>query len=103
MEGKWKLVLLCFFLTFLEYRQRFVVVDSCERVVAAFIGRPEDPAWETVMTDASRAMEDAAVRCSFTPSQQSHRRGGYPTLAVGVSYGGGQKVSPSSRARSRPP
>ena len=37
-------------------------------------------------------MAQAAKQCKFASKQAEHRRGEFPALAVGVSFGGGQKV-----------
>jgi hypothetical protein len=37
-------------------------------------------------------MEKARGQCVFRDADMEHRRGSYPCLAVGVSYGGGQQV-----------
>lgn len=55
-------------------------------------GQPRDDDWDTVHTDGIHAFEHAAKRCRFTSKQSSHRRGAFPALATGVSFGGGQKV-----------
>ncbi|KAI0644163.1 hypothetical protein C8Q79DRAFT_1002104 [Trametes meyenii] len=62
------------------------------RVVGGFPGRPEDPSWDSVVADATTAMQKAAGSCKFKDEQVKHRRGNYPALDAGVSYGGGQQV-----------
>jgi hypothetical protein len=37
-------------------------------------------------------MARARDMCSFQPKNMAHRRGGFPTLSTGPSYGGGQRV-----------
>jgi hypothetical protein len=43
--------------------------------------------------NATAAMEAAALQCKFSDEEVDHRRGQFPALAVGVSFGGGQTVS----------
>jgi hypothetical protein len=57
-------------------------------------GRPRDDDWGTVQLDGVDAIEKVASQCSFSTKQSNHRRGEFPALATGVSFGGGQKVRP---------
>jgi hypothetical protein len=53
-------------------------------------GRPRDPAWSEVEKNASDAFREAGPQCEFSPEELEHRRGHFPALKAGVSYGGGQ-------------
>jgi hypothetical protein len=57
-------------------------------------GQPRDDDWDTVQLDSVDAIEKAASQCRFSAKQSNHRRGEFPALATGVSFGGGQKVCP---------
>lgn len=70
----------------------FTILDKDQRVIALFAGRPNDPTWDSVTAEASRAMEEAAQAATFKDQQYDHRRGLFPTLAYGFSFGGGRKV-----------
>jgi hypothetical protein len=68
------------------------VVDSEERVVAMCVGHPRDDDWDTVHMDGINAFKKASEQCRFSSEQTDHRRGEFPALATGVSFGGGQKA-----------
>lgn len=55
-------------------------------------GQPEEQKWSKAMEDAATAMEEAREQCSFKPEDLDHRRGPFPALAAGVSFGGGQVI-----------
>ncbi|KAH9917197.1 uncharacterized protein B0H18DRAFT_1123790 [Fomitopsis serialis] len=67
------------------------ITDESGRVIAVLCGAPNDPAWTGVHRDAAAAISEARLRLSFASKDVVHRRGDFPALAVGVSYGGGQK------------
>ncbi|OCH83552.1 hypothetical protein OBBRIDRAFT_566444, partial [Obba rivulosa] len=68
------------------------ILDSEGRVFAALAGQPKDANWALVHTGAAAAMDCVQEQISFQQKEQDHRRGMYPALSVGVSYGGGQKA-----------
>ncbi|TDL13448.1 hypothetical protein BD410DRAFT_699143, partial [Rickenella mellea] len=76
------------------------VVDHMGRVVMVLAGRPRDEDWDSLCRDAYASIMKARARCSFTPEQTNHRRGSYPVLPIGVSFGGGQRM-PGNLAHSQ--
>jgi len=42
---------------------------------------------------AAAEVDSARERCQFSRNSATHRRGEFPALAVGASFGGGQQVS----------
>ncbi|TDL14064.1 hypothetical protein BD410DRAFT_846382 [Rickenella mellea] len=57
------------------------------------VGRPHDDSWMAeVADDAAAAIHEASSECAFTKAQTDHRRGRFPALAIGVSFGGGQRL-----------
>lgn len=71
------------------------VLDNNGRVIAILAGRPKnetESSWRTVHDEALQAMLWGQKQASFTNKQLSHRRGKYPALSTGASFGGGQKV-----------
>ncbi|KAJ7141042.1 hypothetical protein C8R44DRAFT_827689 [Mycena epipterygia] len=71
------------------------MMNKYGRIIAALLGRPEDPGWDDVVRDVGHAM-DRARRAgvetgAFRAKHTSHRRGQYAALSTGVSFGGGQK------------
>jgi hypothetical protein len=69
-----------------------LLLDNDKRIIGVLAGRPKDDSWEDITGEACHAMEKAREKCVFRDADREHRRGSYPCLAVGVSYGGGQKV-----------
>ncbi|KAG2737102.1 hypothetical protein P692DRAFT_201733700, partial [Suillus brevipes Sb2] len=68
------------------------LLDKNKRIIGVLAGQPRDDDWELAVSRACAAMEDARSRCAFKVCDTQHRRGLYPCLAAGVSYGGGQQV-----------
>ncbi|KAJ7429395.1 hypothetical protein B0H11DRAFT_1768203 [Mycena galericulata] len=78
-------------------RHPMVIVDPDGRIVAVFVGKPDDPKWDTeAIQGACRAMDRAARKGlatgALTSKDRDHRRGAYLSLTTGVSFGGGQKM-----------
>ena len=68
------------------------LLDKSRRVVAALVGRPVGcTGWEKCWRMAENALREAEGSDCMIGST-SPRRGDFPCLAAGVSYGGGQKV-----------
>jgi hypothetical protein len=73
--------------------------DGSGRVISVLAGRPKDETdetWGALHDEGLRVVEEARAQCSFSQTQASHRRGDFAALAEGPSFGGGQKVRPSS-------
>ena len=51
---------------------------------------PEDENWGEVQREAQEHLKNARCRLSKSKKGCTHRRGKFPTLRCGVSYGGGQ-------------
>lgn len=82
----------------LSFSCPLALVDSKGRIVAVLAGRPaNDETWGPSMKKAAESMAESreAGRRSnvFPTSEDTHRRGHFVNLAVGVSFGGGQQVS----------
>lgn len=56
-------------------------------------GQPNDNDWDSVHRSCHLALLSSKTRCRFLKKAFRHRRGNYPSLNVGISFGGGQKVS----------
>jgi hypothetical protein len=71
-----------------------LLLDRGHRVIGALVGQPRDAhGWRAVHDDALGALRSAARRLGFTEKEEmGGRRGPFPTIAHGLSYGGGQKV-----------
>jgi hypothetical protein len=76
-------------------RNAIPIIDKLQRVIAVLVGRPSDESdesWKANHDSAFQAMTQAREVASFSMEQQNHRRGQFPVLAAGASFGGGQKV-----------
>lgn len=73
-----------------------VLLDSEDRVIVVLAGQPSseaDPTWSpSVVKAAGDAMQDACSSNNFSEEQSNHRRGQYPAVSVGISFGGGQQL-----------
>jgi hypothetical protein len=76
-------------------RTATAILDPEGRIIAALVGQPEE-AWEEVNEGLSDAIREARAQCDFSKKDKKHRRGNFPAMAVGVSFGGGQPVRPPS-------
>ncbi|KAK7434984.1 hypothetical protein VKT23_019889 [Stygiomarasmius scandens] len=67
------------------------IVDKNGVVFALLAGQPDnDPTWDTCISAAAKTLSKERSKCRFMEKQISHRRGEYPALTTGISYGGGQ-------------
>jgi hypothetical protein len=84
-------------------RNAVPITDEVGRVFALGVGmpgddgQPEECKWLKSMTGLEEVMEEARAQCSFSHKDLHHRRGPFPALAAGVSFGGGQ-VQPGNLA-----
>ncbi|KAF7288197.1 hypothetical protein HMN09_01419100 [Mycena chlorophos] len=75
------------------------LVDSSGRVFAALAGRPKGPAYDAHIQRAFCLMvAAAAARAAAKTAVQTHRRGFYAAITVGISYGQGQTEACSLEA-----
>ncbi|KAH9856102.1 hypothetical protein C2E23DRAFT_722695, partial [Lenzites betulinus] len=66
------------------------LLDSAGRAFSVLVGMPKNvEEWMQVNDEAQKAFE--AARQPFAHETTLHRRGAYPAITVGISYGGGQK------------
>lgn len=80
-------------LTLLCARKPRALLDKTGRVFTVLVGKPKDTAgWDRVNAQVQEAFDGARASYKLDPKQKSHRRGEYPTISAGISYGGGQKV-----------
>ena len=70
--------------------------DSNRRVIALCGGTPRCDDWETVVADASAAVEKVRATCQFPNSMSTHQRGkGFVSVPDGNVHGTGTKVNVS--------
>lgn len=67
------------------------ITDSSKRIFACLAGRPDDPTYDLACKDAFESIVREGQAAQFTSAEKKHRRGHFPALATGISYGKGQK------------
>lgn len=72
-------------------RETILIVDREDRIIAILAGRPSGKDWEETVQKYLQALARAKESLQF--GKKCDRRGPFRTIAVGVSYGGGQTVS----------
>ncbi|KAF5381816.1 hypothetical protein D9757_008322 [Collybiopsis confluens] len=77
------------------------IVDINGRLMVLVASHPRElRKWQsTVMLPLENDIIDGASKITFTNKQLNHDRGGFPALAIGVSYGGGE-TTPLNRSLS---
>ncbi|KDQ25054.1 hypothetical protein PLEOSDRAFT_1046943, partial [Pleurotus ostreatus PC15] len=73
------------------------LVDSQGRVFAVLAGKPKGESFDADCRQAYQAMDAELLEFDLKEAKRKHRRGEYPALTVGVSYGNGQ-TAPSRLA-----
>lgn len=68
------------------------LLDSLGNIFGVCSGQPKDTSWASVCEGAAAAIKKARGKCDFPDGSINHRRGRFPAMAVGVSFGGGQQV-----------
>lgn len=63
------------------------------RVIACLVGRPDDGDYLQLTRRVATKIDSTREDLRLNDGQRSHRRGEFPALAMGLSYGGGQRVS----------
>lgn len=106
-EVQWNAEYATFFLFHRQFSFRFVssksytLLDSDSYVIGVLGGYPRGTDWSKVNKEASNGCRNARSLLSFTDKQTHHRRMDAPAVAIGVSFGGGAKVSSSSSMLNR--
>lgn len=86
-------------LTLLRTRKPRALLDKTGRVFTVLAGKPKDIAgWDRVNAQVQEVFDGARASYKLDAKQAFHRRGEYPTISAGISYGGGQKVCISHRS-----
>ncbi|PBK70858.1 hypothetical protein ARMSODRAFT_844621, partial [Armillaria solidipes] len=67
------------------------IVDRCGRIVAVMAGQPHDPTYSATCMDAYDEIMAEGEGANFHRASK-HRRGTFPAVNMGISYGKGQKV-----------
>ena len=71
--------------------ETLLLTDEEERIFVFGVGPPaNDDTWQTLLNEFMDALRDAQSKLRFGSGD---RRGSFQTVAVGISYGGGEMVS----------
>lgn len=68
-----------------------LIVDNKERIVAVIVGQPHDPSYSAACMDTHDQIMQEGAAANFRKGP-SRRRGRFPAVNVGISYGKGQRV-----------
>ncbi|KAI9068209.1 hypothetical protein FKP32DRAFT_1562192, partial [Trametes sanguinea] len=68
------------------------ILDKDGRVFAVLAGSPRDSNWGRVNEEIQEIFETAREAYGLTGKQVNHRRGDFPAVTSGISFGGGQQV-----------
>ena len=80
--------------------QTHLLIDEIDRVIGVLYGQPRDLAgWQKANRRALKLLRKASTY--FTArTVKPHRRGTFPSVAHGISFGGGQQVSANQPCQS---
>jgi hypothetical protein len=74
------------------HRVTHLILDCNKTVIAVLLGQPRE-GWDEVHDGAVRRIKKTAARMGLDETTPHGRRGPYPSVAHGISYGGGQPAS----------
>ena len=77
-------------------RMNIPFVSKDGSVFMVLVGRPDADSYLSDLKLLEGAMKRARGKLRFPKGSTLHRRGQYPNLSTGISYGGGSKVSEPS-------
>ena|SRR5580704_9926511 len=77
-------------LTDVESSHSKQLVDSQGRIYAVLAGRPDDPTYVKAAEETFQALAEEATKANFATKECNHKRGCFPAVSVGLSYGQGQ-------------
>lgn len=75
-------------------REPWAIVDKQGRIIAVLAGRPRGDDWTELTEELAGLLSKAGSKMTFSRKQRSggHKRGDFPSVSVGTSFGGGSKV-----------
>ncbi|KAH9014024.1 hypothetical protein EDB85DRAFT_1876641 [Lactarius pseudohatsudake] len=71
-------------------RQTHPLLDREKRIIGVLVGQPRDSSWESAKGGALAALGAARGQMTFGEKETNRRRGPFPCVAHGISFGGGQ-------------
>ncbi|PPR07437.1 hypothetical protein CVT24_007572 [Panaeolus cyanescens] len=74
-------------------REARPLLDSTGRICAVLAGQPFDSTYRDAVDRASELMSAEAQTACYRAHETRHRRGPFPAVAFGLSYGGGQMTA----------
>ncbi|KAH7872695.1 uncharacterized protein C8R40DRAFT_1052115, partial [Lentinula edodes] len=78
-------------LTSLYSRKSIPLTDSKQRILVCMLDGPDDPGYKKAVSEMTESILQAGEAANWTRSERRHRRGDFPALARGISYGKGQR------------
>jgi len=73
-------------------RENIPIISRDREVFVVLVGRPNDETYKADLILIEQAMQATRGNLSFPKGSTDHRRGRYPHISTGVSYGGGAKA-----------
>lgn len=67
------------------------ILDKSRRIIGILAGHPQTEDWPSVHAQAAEAMEAQQSKIHLPKKSRRHRRGAFPAIAGGISFGGGQR------------
>ncbi|KAJ4478729.1 hypothetical protein C8J55DRAFT_430042, partial [Lentinula edodes] len=67
------------------------LTDSEQRVMVCMLDGPDDPGYEKAVSEMTESILKAGEATNWARSEKKHKRGDFPALARGISYGKGQR------------
>lgn len=74
------------------HRDPKVIATPSGTILVALAGRPGGPRFGDKMESLDNLMGSLMDTVQFSEKECDHRRGNYPAIHTGISYGGGSKV-----------
>lgn len=83
----------------MQSRTTHALADKHDKCFGLLAGQPDDPTWQDTVRGAAEALREAKEKVNL--GRRVDRRGNFGTIAYGVSYGGGQRVSVQEHGRTQ--
>lgn len=76
------------------HRTPHAILDKSRCLIVQLAGRPSGPGWDGAVQEAMEVLLEAGNKLGVPEKDLNHCKGSFIQYTSGVSYGGGQKVSP---------
>jgi hypothetical protein len=83
-------------------RKPHLFLDREGIVIGALARQPKEESWGAVHDAAFKVLQSTGKKMKYNKKETSNRRGPFPTVAHGISFGGGQQVSSPQNLSSGP-